>query len=171
MKHPHEGIKSTAPSLNPTLNDLPEKTRKKVVKLLNQLLADGVDLHTQVKQAHWNVKGTNFIGLHKLFDKVAAAVEDYSDQIAERAVELGGIARGTARVVARESQLSEYPLEIIASREHVKALSLAIAKFGKALRDGITETAEIDADTADMLTDLSREIDKWLWMVEAHNQG
>jgi starvation-inducible DNA-binding protein len=171
MKHPHEGIKSTAPGLNPTLNDIPEKTRKKVVKLLNQLLVDGVDLHSQVKQAHWNIKGSNFIGLHKLFDKVAAAVDEYTDEIAERAVELGGIARGTVRVAARESQLSEYPLEIVASREHVKALSLALSKFGKALRDGIAETAESDADTSDLLTDVSREIDKWLWMVEAHNQG
>ncbi len=169
MKHLHEGIKSAAPALNPTLNDLPEKTRKKVVKLLNQHVADGLDLRTQVKQAHWNEKGPNFIGLHKLFDRVASAVDEYVDEIAERAVELGGIALGTARVAARDSRLPEYPLDIIASRDHVKALSAAIAKFGKYLRESITETAEIDADTSDLLTDISRGIDKWLWMVEAHN--
>jgi len=171
MKHLHEGIKSAGPSLHTTLNDIPEKSRKKLIKLLNQYLADAVDLRTQVKQAHWNVKGSNFIGLHRLFDKVAAATDEYVDEIAERAVELGGTAMGTARVAASESQLSEYPLEITASKDHVKALSGALAQFGKSIREGIAETASIDADTADLLTEVSRGIDKFLWMVEAHGQG
>src|SRR5436305_14538665 len=93
-----------------TKNDLSEATRAKVVELLNSRLADCIDLQTQTKQAHWNVKGPNFIALHELFDKINEDAEDYVDDIAERVVQLGGVAEGTARTVAKRSSLSEYPV-------------------------------------------------------------
>src|ERR1041384_7497999 len=108
-----------------TKNDLPDATRVKVIELLNARLADAIDLQTQTKQAHWNVKGPNFIALHELFDKVAEDVEDYVDEIAERAVQLGGVAEGTARVVAKKSSLAEYPVSAADGRGHVEALSSA----------------------------------------------
>src|SRR5436189_3580679 len=117
-----------------TKNDLSEANRAKVVELLNARLADCTDLQTQCKQAHWNVKGPNFIALHELFDEINKAVEDYVDDIAERAVQLGGVAEGTARMVARRSSLPEYPANAIDGRSHVEALSSALAAFGKAAR-------------------------------------
>ena len=109
-----------------TKNDLHEGTRVKIVELLNARLADCIDLETQTKQAHWNVKGPNFIALHELFDKINDDVEDYVDDIAERAVQLGGVAEGTARMVARHSSLPEYPLNATDGRSHVEALSSAL---------------------------------------------
>ncbi len=155
-----------------TKNDLPEATRVKVIELLNARLADCKDLQTQTKQAHWNVKGPNFIGLHELFDKINEEVDEYVDEIAERAVQLGGVAEGTARVVAKRSSLPEYPLNISDGRSHVEALSSALAAFGKGARKAINETNDLgDLDTADLFTEVSRGIDKWLWFVEAHLQA
>jgi starvation-inducible DNA-binding protein len=154
-----------------TKNDLSEGVRVKVVQLLNARLADGIDLQTQTKQAHWNVKGPNFIALHELFDQVHAAVKDYVDEIAERAVQLGGVAEGTARIVARRSALAEYPAAVD-GRGHVEALSSALAAFGQSVRKAIDEANELgDLDTADIFTEVSRGIDKWLWFVEAHLQA
>ena len=150
-----------------TKNDLPEATRVKAVELLNARLADCIDLQTQTKQAHWNVKGPNFIALHELFDKVNEEVEDYVDDIAERAVQLGGVAEGTARMVAKRSSLAEYPAKAVDGRGHVEALSSALAAFGAAARKGIDQA---DQDPADVFTEVSRGIDKWLWFVEAHLQ-
>jgi starvation-inducible DNA-binding protein len=155
-----------------TKNDLPEATRVKVIEILNARLADCKDLQTQTKQAHWNVKGPNFIGLHELFDKINEEVDEYVDEIAERAVQLGGVAEGTARVVAKRSSLPEYPLNIADGRSHVEALSSALAAFGKGARKAINETNDLgDLDTADLFTEVSRGIDKWLWFVEAHLQA
>src|SRR5271167_776620 len=98
--------------LHATKNDVAENVRSQIIKLLNSRLADCVDLQSQTKQAHWNVKGANFIALHNLFDEISEAVRDYSDTIAERAVQLGGTAQGTARAVAATSSLAEYPLTI-----------------------------------------------------------
>ena len=155
-----------------TKNDLPETTRAKVIELLNARLADCKDLQTQIKQAHWNVKGPDFIALHELFDKINEEVEDYVDLIAERVVQLGGVAEGTARMVAKRSSLSEYPANAVDGRSHVEALSLALATFGKAARKGIDQANELaDLDTADIFTEVSRGIDKWLWFVEAHLQA
>jgi starvation-inducible DNA-binding protein len=155
-----------------TKNDLPETTRVKAVELLNARLADCKDLQTQIKQAHWNVKGPNFIALHKLFDEVNDAVEEYVDEIAERAVQLGGVAEGTARMVAKRSSLPEYPAKTVDGRSHVEALSSALAAFGKAARNAISEANDLgDLDTADLFTEVSRGIDKWLWFVEAHLQA
>jgi len=155
-----------------TKNDLAKKNREKIIETLNARLADAIDLKTQAKQAHWNVKGPHFIGLHELFDQVATAVEAHTDLIAERVTALGGTAMGTTRVVAQKSTLSEYPLEIVDGTAHVDALSTAMADFGKKVRKGIDDTDKLgDADTADLFTEVSREIDKLLWFVEAHIQA
>jgi starvation-inducible DNA-binding protein len=155
-----------------TKNDLPEGTRVKLIELLNARLADCIDLQTQTKQAHWNVKGPHFIALHELFDKINEEVEDYVDDIAERAVQLGGVAEGTARLVARRSSLSEYPANAVDGRSHVEALSSALATFGKSARQAIDQADDVgDLDTADLFTEVSRGIDKWLWFVEAHLQA
>src|SRR5262249_35734714 len=120
-----------------TQNDLPKKVRSKVIELLNDNLAEILDLGLQAKQAHWNVKGPHFIGLHELFDKVAEELEEYTDNIAERAVELGGIALGTVQVIAKHSSLAAYPLNISSGKQHVAALSGALAKFGAGARTAI----------------------------------
>jgi starvation-inducible DNA-binding protein len=156
----------------PTKNDIHEKNRAPVVELLNARLADAIDLQTQCKQAHWNVKGPDFISLHELFDKLNEDVEAYVDVIAERAVQLGGIAEGTARSVAKRTTLAEYSAKSGAGRDHVEALSSALASFGKSVRQAIAKSDELsDADTTDLFTEVSRGTDKWLWFVEAHLQA
>jgi starvation-inducible DNA-binding protein len=155
-----------------TKNDLAESVRVKAIALLNARLADAIDLQTQTKQAHWNVKGPNFIALHELFDKINEGVTEYVDDLAERAVQLGGVAEGTARMVAKRSSLAEYPAGAVDDRSHTEALSSVLAAFGKSARKAITDADEIgDLDTADLFTGISRGIDKWLWFVEAHLQA
>lgn len=154
-----------------TRNDLPQDARSKMVRLLNARLADAIDLRTQMKVAHWNVKGPQFIALHKLFDDVAADVDDYVDLIAERAVQLGGTADGTARQVAGKSSLEEYSADGSAE-QHVPAVADALADFGKSVRQAIAVSAKADdQDTCDIFTEVSRGVDKWLWFVEAHLQA
>ena len=154
-----------------TSNDLAGTTRRSAIEMLNEHLADAIDLHLQAKQAHWNIKGPNFVGLHALFDRIAAQAGEYSDLIAERAVALGGAARGTLQAVSAQSQLREYPLEFGAWRAHVQAMQDALATFGRGVRKAIDDaTALHDADTADLFTEISRAVDKSLWMVEAHVQ-
>ena len=165
-------LRNGAPRLYPTKNDLPEGGRAEAVGLLNQRLAESIDLQTQCKQAHWNVKGPSFIALHKLFDEINEAVEDYVDLLAERVVQLGGIAEGTVAVVAKRTTLVDYQLALSTGAEHVAALSDALAGFGRTARVGIEEMNELeDADSADILTEISRGVDKWLWFVEAHQQA
>ncbi|MCI0430251.1 MAG: DNA starvation/stationary phase protection protein Dps [Rhodospirillales bacterium] len=152
-----------------TRNDLPDNVRSAAIELLQARLADVVDLGSQAKQAHWNVKGPQFIALHELFDKIASEVAEYTDLIAERIAALGGIAEGTAAVAAERSTLPRYPLEIVEGAKHVEALASVLAVFGKAARAGIDQAAAIgDQDTADLFTEVSRGIDKSLWLVEAH---
>src|SRR5262249_35106365 len=116
--------------------------------------------------------GPNFIALHELFDKINEEVKDYVDDIAERAVQLGGVAEGTARTAAKRSALNEYPANTVDGRAHVEALSSALAAFGKLARNGIVQANDLgDLDTADLFTEISRGIDKWLWFVEAHQQA
>ena len=158
--------------LFPTKNDLPEDKRLEVISLLNQRLAEAIDLQTQCKQAHWNVKGPSFIGLHKLFDDVNEDVESYVDLVAERVVQLGGVAEGTIGAVETRSKLPDYPIGIATGAEHVAALSDALSAFGRAARITIEEMNELeDSSSADMLTEISRGVDKWLWFVEAHQQA
>jgi starvation-inducible DNA-binding protein len=153
-----------------THNDLSLSIRTRMVELLNARLADAIDLRTQVKVAHWNVKGPQFIALHKLFDDIAEDVDEYVDLIAERAVQLGGIADGTARQVAERSSLDEYSTTG-GGHEHVHAVADQLASFGRLARQAIETAADAkDQDTSDIFTEVSRGTDKWLWMVEAHRQ-
>ncbi len=154
-----------------TKNPLPAETRARSVDLLNRRLADAVDLQSQTKQAHWNVKGPNFIGLHKLFDEIYEDVGEYVDLIAERVVQLGGIAEGTVRFAGQRSSLSEYPLVLSTGEEHVAALSDVLAQFSGRAREAIDQLEEFeDPDSMDILTEVSRGVEKWLWFVEAHQQ-
>jgi starvation-inducible DNA-binding protein len=156
----------------PTRNDLPESNRSKVVDLLNTRLADAIDAHSQTKQAHWNVKGPQFYSLHKLFDAVAEKLEDSIDELAERAVQLGGTAEGTLRQAAKRSTLAEYAPKGTGSRAHAEALATTLAAFGKGIRAAIDVADELnDKGTSDLLTGISRGADESLWMVEAHLQG
>jgi starvation-inducible DNA-binding protein len=152
--------------------DLSEGTRKKVARYLNERLADAIDLGAQTKHAHWNVKGPNFIALHELFDKVAESVEGHVDDLAERITTLGGTAYGTIASAARNTSLKPYPEDITEGMAHVEALSSALAELGKKIRKGIDQTGDWgDADTADLLTGISRDVDKYLWFLEAHLQA
>lgn len=152
-----------------TKNDLSKKTREAVVALLNARLLDAIDLQLQAKQAHWNVKGPQFIALHELFDKVADAAEEAVDLIAERSVQLGGVPIGAAKAVASGSKLAPYPLSAVDGKAHVEALSTALARFGALARKAIEEADALDdKDTADLFTEVSRDADKYLWFVEAH---
>jgi starvation-inducible DNA-binding protein len=155
--------------LNSTKHGMDVETRKSAIELLNARLADAIDLELQAKQAHWNVKGPNFIGLHELFDQVAAAAVKYKDEIAERAVMLGGVAIGTAQAVVERTTLPPYPVEAQDWKSHVDCMSSALARFGTALRQGIEDADELgDAVTADLLTGIAHDVDKYMWFVESH---
>jgi starvation-inducible DNA-binding protein len=151
--------------------DLSEKIRRNVIVILNDRLAEAIDLQSQVKQAHWNVKGPNFIALHELFDKISDVVLEQIDEIAERATSLGGTAEGTVAVASKRSKLKNYPLNITAGKDHLYYLSTQVSAFGKSVRAAIADTDELgDADTADLFTGISRDLDKYLWFLEAHLQ-
>jgi starvation-inducible DNA-binding protein len=170
LNHPVAEV--DAPKMYETENDITLDRRLQLNTLLKQRLASAVDLQLQMKQAHWNVKGPSFIGLHELFDKVAEAVAGYVDQIAERVVQLGGVAEGTVRMAAAKTRLTEYSPEISDGLAHVESVARALSTFGQEARDTIYEADELeDADTADLFTEVSRGIDKWLWFVEAHTQA
>jgi len=155
-----------------TRNDLAQEARRKMVDVLNQHLADTFDLLSQTKQAHWNVKGPHFIGLHEMFDTFAAGLAAYVDMIAERCTALGGYAMGTARMAAANSSLDEYPTNITRDMDHVKALADRYATVAQNVREAIDEADEAgDRDTADLFTEVSRDLDKWLWFLEAHLQA
>lgn len=138
----------------------------------DQRLADSFDLYSQLKQAHWNVKGSDFIQLHELYDEVAEAVLGYVDDVAERATALGGLALGTTRMAAAATTLEEYPLDAVAGRETVEAVANRLAAYAAAVRADIEAALELeDQDTADLFIEISRAIDKHLWFVEAHLQA
>ena len=152
-----------------TRNDLPPGTRTKSIELLNARLADAIDLQTQTKHAHWNVKGPNFIALHELFDQLAEHTEEHIDTIAERATALGGIAHGTLAAAARASALKPYPENLSEGVAHVRALATALAAFGAGVRAAIDAPDTFgDKDSADLFTGISRAVDKDLWFLEAH---
>jgi starvation-inducible DNA-binding protein len=158
--------------LTHTRNSLPQKVRLELAALLQERLADSIDLMMQAKQAHWNVKGPNFIALHELFDKIFLASCGYVDVIAERIVQLGGIAHGTVRAAAKTSSLPEYPSTISSGKKHVAELAHAIAFYGELMRKAIVTATQLkDADTADIFTEVSRGADMNLWFVEAHEQA
>lgn len=149
--------------------DLSASVREKMIALLNQQLADTFDLFSQTKQAHWNVKGMQFIALHELFDKLAEEVEGYTDELAERVTALGGVATGTVRMAAKSSTLKEFAGDSIEGEACVAMLADRYAALAKSTRDAIDAADKAsDADTADLFTGISRDLDKYLWFLEAH---
>ena len=148
--------------MHPTRNDLPARWRGRLEERLNQRLADALDLEAATKQAHWNVKGPNFIALH-------GNVEEHVDTIAERIAALGGTALGTIAAVARSSTLAPYPEDLSAGANHLTALADRLANFGRKVRAAIATAAKLaDADSSDLFTAVSRDVDKYLWSLEAH---
>jgi starvation-inducible DNA-binding protein len=166
------GSKSATTRSFKTSIEIKAKTREALIALLNQQLADCFDLYSQSKQAHWNVKGSDFIALHELFDDLAAGVLRFVDEIAERATQLGGYALGTARMSAVNSSLPEYPINATGGQDHLKAMAERYALFAASTRTAIDASNDLgDMDTADLFTEISRAIDKSLWFLEAHLQG
>jgi starvation-inducible DNA-binding protein len=155
-----------------TENDISLDHRTNLIRLMNQRLASAVDMQMQMKQAHWNVKGPCFIGLHELFDRAYEEAEGYVDLIAERIVQFGGIAYGTVRSSAAISELTDYPAAIADGLAHVESVARALSTFGSEVRSMIEEANILeDAGTADIFTEISRGVDKMLWFVEAHSQA
>ena len=152
--------------------DIPEIKREKLIALTNQQLADTFDLYSQTKQAHWNVKGPQFIALHELFDDLAADIPGFVDLIAELTTVLGGYVMGTARMAGANSRLPEFPTNISDGMKIVDALASAFALVAASTREAI-DTADKagDPDTADVFTEISRALDKSLWFLEAHLQA
>ncbi len=155
--------------MHPTRNTLPEEIRLKSIDLLGKHLAAAIDLHAQMKQAHWNVRGPTFISIHELFDRVSVEVESHSDLIAERIGALGGTAAGGIKVVFERSYLVPYTLGVADTQQHVFAVAGALAGFGGAIREAIASATSFeDAATADLLTEILRGVDQQLWFVESH---
>jgi starvation-inducible DNA-binding protein len=143
--------------------------RVQMIELLNQHLADAFDLYSQVKQAHWNVKGMNFIAVHELFDTIAASVLEDVDTIAERVTALGGVAQGTARMAAANSRLPEFSDEAVQSEAAVRAVVERLGQFANSARAAIDTAAEAgDMATSDLFTEIVRELDKYIYFLDAH---
>lgn len=154
-----------------TRNDLKSNTKTQSIALLNARLANAIDLALLTKQAHWNVKGPQFIAIHKMLDKFRDELDGHVDTIAERAVQLGGTAHGTTQEVAKATSLKPYPTDIHKTKDHLAALIERYAASAKMARKAIDEADEAgDADTADIFTGYSRSLDKLLWFLEAHVQ-
>ena len=155
--------------LHATLNGLPEGARGEMVELLNQLLADTLDLYSQIKQAHWNVRGIHFQSLHELYDEVAEVLPGFVDDLAERVGMLGGVALGTARAAAGTSRLPEIDRTLLKGDAATKAVAKRVAQVTNACRSGIEKAGEAgDEVTVDILTEIARKLDEQLWFVESH---
>lgn len=151
--------------------DITGKSRKDIIDILNVDLAATSDLYSQIKQAHWNVKGANFHQLHLLFDELAEEILEFVDTIAERVTAMGGYAMGTARMAAKNSYLPEYLCHSSEGLDHVRDLSAAYSMYSRRVREMIDSTAELgDMSTSDLYTEVSRAADKHLWLLEAHLQ-
>ena len=152
-----------------TRNDVPTNAKQVSIQVLQACLVDTVDLYNATRQAHWNVKGPNFIGLHELFGQFYADLQESADEMAERIVQLGGTPVGTTQALAAGTRLEPYPTDLHAEQDHLRAMADRYAVVAKTLRAAIDQTDEAgDADTADLFTAASRGIDKKLWMLEAH---
>ena len=152
--------------------DIGEKARTELAGILNQQLADTADLYSQVKQAHWNVKGIHFQSFHELFDKLAHSVEGYVDTIAERATTLGAVAHGTVRMAAEHSTLPEYPEDIAEGADHLKAVTERWVAYAASTRAAANRSGELgDPTTEDLFIEISRVVDLGLYFLEAHLQG
>ena len=149
--------------------DVPDK--HELIGILNQQLANVFDLHSQTKHAHWNVKGPNFYGLHKLFDDLHEMVEANIDTIAERLTALGGVAHGTARMASSATELDEFPVDLSASLDVVRHMSQVYAQCANGVRESIDKADDLgDQGTADMLTDVVRDLDKGIYFLDSHLQ-
>jgi starvation-inducible DNA-binding protein len=152
-----------------TKNSLDEKTRAKSVELLNARLADGIDLALATKQAHWNLRGPQFIAVHEMLDEFRAELDAGNDAIAERASQLGGVALGTTQVVADATTVKPYPVDLFSIEDHLAALIERYGAVANAVRDAIDTSDEAgDIDTSDIFTEVSRALDKNLWFLESH---
>ena len=152
--------------------EIPAERRAALVVHLNQSLANTFDLLSQTKQAHWNVKGKDFYQLHLLFDEIAGELSEFVDKLAERATSLGGYAMGTARMAAENSELPEYPTDVVEGMAHVAALVERFGRYAAHTRASIGDCDDLgDPTSADLYTEISRTVDKRLWFLEAHLQG
>lgn len=157
--------------MHETRISLPEKERIEITGMMNITLASLLDLYGQVKHAHWNVKGPEFISLHLLFDKIAEEVENEADTVAERITALGGTALGTIQEVAKNTKLRVYPTDIFAAKDHIEHLTHNFAILGELAREHIDATDELDdMGTNDVYIELVRMLDKNLWFIQAHVQ-
>jgi len=157
---------------NKTQNDLKSNAKNVAINVLNARLADAIDLALLTKQAHWNLKGSDFIAVHEMIDGFRTEIDSHVDTMAERAVQLGGTAFGTTQAVAKATTLAPYPTDIYKIDDHLKALIDRYAKVANSVRAAIDEVGDAgDADTADIFTAFSRALDKSLWFLEAHTQG
>lgn len=148
-----------------------EELQTKLIELLNRRLADAIDLQLRSREAYWNVKGPQFLSLRALFNQVVEAVEAYANLIAGRAVQLGGKAEGTAQAVVQRSALDAYQLSSTNEGGHTEALATTLTNFGRHARYASERASELkDTDTADLLTEIARGIDTWLWLVETSQQ-
>ncbi len=155
-----------------TVNPLPEDSRVRIADRLNATLADGVDLYTQVKVAHWNIRGPQFVTLHPFFDTLAGLIAGFNDQIAERAVILGARAGGTARQVAKASSLPEYPHDTSRDLEHARALLERLDRYLVGARAGREVAGKYnDAETVDLLTTIIAEVEKQAWFLTASTEA
>ncbi len=154
-----------------THNDLSSNAKSISIGVLNDRLADAIDLALLTKQAHWNIKGPQFIALHEMIDGFRTELDGHIDTMAERVVQLGGTALGTTQVVAHSTTLAPYPTDIYAANDHLVALVERYEKVASAVRGAIDKTDDAgDVDTADLFTAFSRALDKNLWFLEAHLQ-
>jgi starvation-inducible DNA-binding protein len=154
-----------------TQNDLKSNTKTSSIALLNARLADAIDLALLTKQAHWNLKGPQFIAVHEMLDQFRSGVDEHVDIMAERAVQLGGTALGTSQVVVKATTLPPYPTDIYKVKDHLAQLIGHYGAVANAVRKAIDEASEAgDAGTADIFTAFSRTLDKQLWFLEAHVQ-
>ena len=166
-----KGARSAAERTFKTSIDVPADAREQICEILNRQLADTTDLFTQLKHAHWNVKGPEFYQLHKLYDELAACTLEWSDEIAERIAILGGYAKGTLRMAAGATRLPEFPPDCVKDIDTVRELVASYANYCSTTREAITQTDELgDPTTADLLTEVSHDADKNLWFLEAHLQ-
>jgi starvation-inducible DNA-binding protein len=171
QSHEHKNRKGAIGRTHSTRNDLPSNAKQAAITLLNARLADTIDLALITKQAHWNLKGRQFIGVHEMLDGFRSEIDAWVDTMAERAVQLGGTAFGTSQVVAAGTGVPAYPTDIYAIEDHLKALIERFGLVANAIRAAIDEVDEAgDADTADIFTEVSRGLDKQLWFLEAYLQ-